>query len=72
MKYNPNTCAEGFYPLTSLPNGTFFKLKPDANRVYIRGEYDRSTKKYECGAFDDVSYSRLFDGKRQVYVGFTF
>jgi hypothetical protein len=63
---------EGFYALKDLPKGEFFKMKPDAKRVYIRGEYDRSEKKYDCYAFDDMNYSRMIDGKKQVFAGFTF
>lgn len=64
--------TEGFCYVRDLPNGEFFKLKPDSKRVYIRGEFDRSTRKYDCQAFDDISVSRQFDGKKQVYAGFTF
>lgn len=64
--------VEGFYTLKDLPKGEFFKLKPDAKRVYMRGDYDRSEKKYDCGAFDDIGYSRMFDGKKLVFAGFTF
>lgn len=63
---------EKFYALKDLPKGEVFKLKPDAKRVYVRDEYDRSDKKYCCYAWDDVNYFRLIDGKKQVFAGFTF
>lgn len=59
-------------PVKSLNKGDFFKLKESAHRVYVRGEYDRSTRKYACFAFDDVCYERLFKGEKLVCVGFTF
>lgn len=68
---NQEMC-EGLHMIKDLHKGDFFRLKPDAKRVYVRGEYDRSEKRYECIAFDDIGYSRMFDGKRQVYAGFTF
>ncbi len=62
--------------LKDLKQGDYFILQPIAepkeSQVYIRGEYDRSTKKYICGKFIDISYSRLFDGNKEVYTDFTF
>lgn len=62
--------------LKDLKKGEYFTLKPIAdpkeNQVYIRGEYDRSEKKYDCGRFDDISYSRLLKGDKEVYTDFTF
>ena len=59
-----------------LKMGELFTLKPIAepteSQVYIRGEYDRSEKKYDCGKFSDISYSRLLKGNTQVYTDFTF
>ena len=56
-----------------LKRGEFFCLTESLNgRVYIRGEYDRSTKKDLCGVFDDISESRLFKGDRKVYTERTF
>ena len=63
---------EKMYSLKDLPIGEVFKLKPDAKRVYVRDEYDRSEKKYCCYAWDDVNYSRMIDGKKQVFAGFIF
>lgn len=59
-------------PIKSLKKGDFFKLKESANRVYVRGEYDRSTRKYACLAFDDVCYERMFKGEKLVFTEFTF
>lgn len=62
--------------LKELKKGEYFTIKPLENpkgsQVYIRGEYDRSEKKYDCGRFDDISYSRYFKGDREVYTEFTF
>ena len=59
-------------PIKALKKGEFFKLKETASRVYVRGEYDRSSRKYCCFAFDDVCMERLLKGDKLVYVGFTF
>lgn len=62
--------------LEDLKIGEYFTLKPieepKENQVYIRGEYDRTEKKYECGKFSDISYTRYINGDREVYTDFTF
>lgn len=58
--------------IKNIKAGEFFKLKADGKRVYIRGEYDRSEKKYCCTAFDDINVCRMFAGNKTVFVGFTF
>jgi len=59
-----------------LKKGEFFTLKPISepkeNQVFVRGEYDRTEKKYECGKFSDISYSRLIKGNTEVYTDFVF
>lgn len=62
--------------LKDLKRGEYFTIKPleepKENQVYIRGKYDRTEKKYDCGRFDDISYSRMFNGDKEVYTEFTF
>ena len=62
--------------IKDLKKGEYFTLKPYSepteNQVYVRGEYDRSERKYECGKFSDISYSRLLKGNTVVYTDFTF
>lgn len=59
-----------------LKRGDFFTVKPIENptekQVYIRGDYDRSTKKYTCTRFDDICCTRDFSGSKTVFVDFTF
>lgn len=62
--------------LKDLKRGEFFTLReipePKDNQVYIRGEYDRSLRKYTCGRCDDISYSRNLSGDKEVYTGFIY
>ena len=62
--------------LKELKEGEYFTLKPIAEpsekQVYIRGGYDRSEKKYDCGRFDDIGYSKYINGDKEVYTDFTF
>ena len=59
-----------------LKRGDFFTVKPIENptekQVYIRGDYDRSTKKYTCTRFDDICTTRDFPGSKTVFTDFTF
>lgn len=64
--------------LKDLKKGDYFTLRsfdgktPKENQVYIKGDYDRSAKKYDCGKFDNICYSRYFDGNKEVFTDFTF
>lgn len=62
--------------IKDLKIGEYFTLKPYSEptekQVFIRGEYDRTEKKYECGRFDDISYTRYLSGKTEVYTDFIF
>lgn len=64
--------------LKFLPRGTYFSLvaargkKPTPSRVYVRGEYDHSVAKYECGYFEDINHWRLLSGSLLVTVDMTF
>lgn len=62
--------------IKDLKKGEFFTLKPieepKESQVFIRGDYDRSEKKYECGKFSDISAYRMFKGDKVVYTDFTF
>jgi len=59
-----------------LKRGEWFTLRPIAepkdSQVYIRGEYDRSLRQYECGKFSDISAYRMLKGTTPVYTEFTF
>lgn len=62
--------------LKNLKPGEYFTLhpvsEPKESQVYIRGDYDRYEKKYECCKFADMCYSRLFKGEKEVYTDFIF
>ena len=64
--------------LRLLPKETYFNLvsargqKPTPSRVYVRGEYDRSTAKYECCYFEDINHWRLLNGNLLVTIDMTF
>lgn len=69
-------CADGDIvdrvKMRDIKKGEFFKRKADAKKVYIRGEYCRSTRKYIGDDTDDISREILIKGDALVYVGFTY
>lgn len=62
--------------LKELKRGDFFTKKPIAepkdNQVWIRGEYDRAEKRYECVCFDDANRFCYIKGDKEVFTDFTF
>ena len=62
--------------IKNLKKGDFFTKKPLDNpkesQVWMRGEYDRSQKKYECTRFDDMCTSCYLPGDKEVFTDFTF
>lgn len=62
--------------IKELKKGNFFTLKnveyPKESEVYIRGDYDRTEKKYECYKFSDVNSTRMFKGDKEVYTDMIF
>ena len=62
--------------IKELKKGEYFTLKPIAepkeSQVYIRGDYDRSEKKYECVKFNDMNEFRYYKGEKEVYTDFVF
>ena len=62
--------------IRELKKGEFFTVKqidnPTDNQVYVRGEYDRSERKYECYKFSDINDYRYFKGDKEIYTDFTF
>lgn len=59
-----------------LKKGDYFVRKqieyPTEHQVWVRGDYDRTEKKYECFRFDDVNDTRFIAGTKEVYTDFIF
>lgn len=62
--------------IKDLKRGEYFTLKPIAQpterQVFIRGDYDRSDKRYEATRFDNIGISRLLKPDTPVYTDFVF
>lgn len=65
-----------FVRLRSLKKGDFFTLhvvsEPSSNQVFVKGDYDPSTKTFCCSKFDDFCSSRSFKSDKLVYTDFIF
>ena len=59
-----------------LKKGDFFTLKPvgfpSDRLVYVRGDYDRSEKKYSCYKWEDVNHETMKKSGAVCFTGFTF
>lgn len=58
--------------LKNVKPGDFFKRKPDAKKVYTRGEYDRASKRFAGNDWGDISRAVYLKGSAVVFIGFTF
>ena len=62
--------------IKDLKRGDFFTKKPieypTESQVWVRGEYDRSSKKYECHRWDDVNHTSYLKATTQVYTDLIF
>lgn len=62
----------------ALPLGEYFCLKSQGekevsgSKVWVRGEYDKTEKKYEIHRFDDINNSRFVKGNTPAFLDFIF
>lgn len=62
--------------ISKIKRGEYFTFKPIEepiiNQVYVRGDYDRSIRKYEYYKFADIGAYNFAKRDRIVYVDFFF
>ena len=58
--------------LKELKKGEFFKLKENSKKVYVKDEYDRSTKKFCCYNYEDINDFREFKGNKEIFIDFIY
>lgn len=62
--------------IKDLKVGDYFTLKPveypKENRVWIRGNYERSCKKYSVTKWCNICHESFMKGDRIVYIDFEF
>lgn len=57
--------------LRKVKQGEFFRLSENG-KVYVRGYFERSTKKYEVYLYGDVNREKFIKGSRIVIVDFEY
>lgn len=58
--------------LRNVTKGDFVKRKPDSKAVYIKGDYDRTTKSFELKDVEDINRVIYVKADKPVVVGFTY
>lgn len=59
--------------LRNVKHGEFFRLaNSETAPVWVRGDYNRSSKKFEAYKYYDVNYRNEFRGSRIVFIDFIF
>jgi hypothetical protein len=58
--------------LKSVKPGDYVKRKADSKAVYIKGDYDRTTKSFELVDVEDINRVVYIKANKPVYVGFTY
>lgn len=76
MRKKKYDCEE-YCTIKDIPKGVPFRLVNSkgkvGNKVYYKGEYDRSEKKYLCDDAQDMwGYGKYIKPKQKVFVGFEY
>jgi hypothetical protein len=58
--------------LRNVKPGDYVKRKSDAVKVYIKGDYDRTTKSFELRDVEDICRSIYVKADKTVFIGFTY
>jgi hypothetical protein len=58
--------------LRNVKPGDYVKRKADSKAVYIKGDYDRTTKSFELQDTEDMNRFVYIKADKPVYVGFTY
>jgi hypothetical protein len=58
--------------LKSVKPGDYVKRKADAVKVYIKGDYDRTTKSFELKDVEDINRCVYVKADKIVVIGFTY
>ncbi len=58
--------------LRNVTKGDYVKRKADAKSIYIKGDYDKTTKSFELIDVEDINRVVYIKATKPVYVGFTY
>jgi small nuclear ribonucleoprotein (snRNP)-like protein len=58
--------------IKTVKSGDYIKRKADSKTVYIKGDYIRSLKGFECADVSDMNKTIVIKSDKIVFVGFTY
>lgn len=58
--------------INQVKSGDYIMRTATAKTVYIRGDYDRASKSYECTDTNDMNRSIFIKSGKMVFIGFTY
>ena len=58
--------------IRAVSKGEYVKRKPEASKVYKRGDYCKASKKFELIDCDDINRVVYDKGETLVFIGFTY
>lgn len=67
-----HTDTEQLAAVETIKRGEFVKRKPDATKVYTRGDYDRSSGKFSLVDAEDINREVWVKKGTKLFVGFSY
>jgi hypothetical protein len=58
--------------IKNIVRGSFFKRKETSNRVYVKGHYCRTLKKWSCIAHDDHCQELFLKSDTPIFTDFIY
>ena len=58
--------------IKTVKPGDYIKRKADSKAVYIKGDYIRSLKGFECADVSDINKTIVIKADKIVFIGFTY
>lgn len=72
MSVNKLAVCEAVVKLSQVLHGDYVRRTKESKTTFIRGDYDRATKKYSLIDAADASREIFLSGFTNVHVGFTY
>ena len=69
---NKYVIREGWYRLKDLPKGEFVKKTPGSKKVYVKGNYDSSSRRFLLDDYNDIDSGVYVKGSAEVWAGFEY
>ena len=64
--------TEQLAAVETIKQGEVVRRKPDAQKTYQRGEYDKASKRYSLVDCDDANREVFVKKGTQLFVGFSY